>query len=101
MEEGPLRPRPSGSGIIIAGFNPVAVDLVSSKLMGFDYNRIPMIKRALERAWLPLSQFEMDEICISSNFKRWENILMTDDIGLGYTPSKGWQGYLEINSPEK
>jgi uncharacterized protein (DUF362 family) len=38
--EGPLAPTPIRAGCIVAGENPVAVDLVAARLMGFDVHRI-------------------------------------------------------------
>jgi uncharacterized protein (DUF362 family) len=38
--EGPLAPAPVRAGCIVAGENPVAVDLVAARLMGFDVRRI-------------------------------------------------------------
>ena len=38
--EGPLAPTPVRAGCIVAGENPIAVDLVAARLMGFDVGRI-------------------------------------------------------------
>lgn len=40
---GPMAPDHVETGLLIAGTNPVAVDCVCAKLMGFDYQKIPMI----------------------------------------------------------
>ena len=79
MEEGPLKPRPCDAGILAAGFNPVAVDTACARAMGFDVKRIPNIRRAAERTWLPLGPFSTADICISSNQERWQAILQSDD----------------------
>jgi uncharacterized protein (DUF362 family) len=50
---GPLDPTPKRAGWVIAGFNPVAVDLACALLMGFDYRRLPVISRALSGHALP------------------------------------------------
>jgi hypothetical protein len=99
MEEGPLRPRPKEAGILAAGLNPVAVDMVCARVMGFDVRRIPNIRRAAERDWLPLGKFSLPELVIVSNMTRWRDIHRTDDSGLAFTPSVGWKGYIEIDSP--
>ncbi len=100
MEEGPLKPRPRPAGILIAGFNPVAVDVVCARVMGFDYRLIPQIRRALERRWLPLGNLDAQNIVIKSNLARWRDILQSDDAGLGFTPTRGWQGHIEWISKE-
>lgn len=95
MEEGPLKPRPRPTGLVIAGFNPVAVDVACTRLMGFDYRRIPQLQRALARAWLPLGSGAAQEIVIKSNSPRWEKILQADDTGLAFAPTRGWTGHIE------
>ena len=96
MEEGPLRPRGIGSGVLIGGFNPVAVDMISARLMGFDVQRIPLIRRAAERSWLPLGQFSLNDLAVASNLTRWANIVQSEDLGLNFTPSAGWVGHIEL-----
>lgn len=98
MEEGPLRPRPANSGLLAAGFNPVAVDMVCARAMGFAIDRIPNICRAAERDWLPLGQFAPADLAIASNAERWRTIFASDDPGLAFTPSAGWRGHLEIGA---
>lgn len=97
MEEGPLKPRPHNSGLIVAGFNPVAVDMLCTRIMGFDIRRIPNIMRAAGRDWLPLGPFGVEDLLISSNLERWKQIFTGNDPGLRYTPSKGWYGHVELN----
>ena len=97
MAEGPLKPHPGDAGVLVAGFNPVAVDMVCTRLMGFDFRRIPKIRRAAERDWLPLGQFTPADLRIVSNLDRWCHIFHSDDPGLAVTPSAGWQGYIEID----
>ncbi len=45
---GPLSPIPKKTGLIIGGSNAILVDLLSSKLMGFDYKKIPMLNNGLK-----------------------------------------------------
>jgi hypothetical protein len=96
MEEGPLKPRPRPAGLLVGGFNPVAVDMVCARLMGYDYCKIPMIRRAAERAVLPLGQFTPERIHLTSNVTRWQNIFRSGDGGLEFTPTRGWKGYIEL-----
>jgi uncharacterized protein (DUF362 family) len=98
MEEGPLKPRPHPAGLLIAGFNPVAVDIVCTRLMGFDYQKIPKVQRAAERDWLPLGHYRPNDLIIESNTLRWREIFRSRDPGLGFTPSVGWRGHIEIDS---
>ncbi|MEN8183771.1 MAG: DUF362 domain-containing protein [Myxococcota bacterium] len=45
--EGPLAPRDRPLGALVASTDPVAVDLVALRLMGFDEERIPKIREAM------------------------------------------------------
>jgi len=45
--EGPLAPRDVPLGVVLAGTDPVAVDLVALRLMGFDPDRIPKVREAM------------------------------------------------------
>jgi uncharacterized protein (DUF362 family) len=46
-------PDPAHLGLIIMGRNPVAVDMVGARLLGFDAADVPYLRRAVERAYLP------------------------------------------------
>lgn len=46
-------PDPARLGLVIMGRNPVAVDMVGARLLGFDVADVPYLKRAVERAYLP------------------------------------------------
>ena len=45
---GPLFPTSKSCGILMGGFNPVAIDLNAAIIMGFDWKKIPMIKNAID-----------------------------------------------------
>jgi len=99
MEEGPLKPRPIDCGVMVGGFNPVAVDTVCARLMGFDPQRIPLIRRAAQREWLPLGPFTADDVRVTSNLERWASLMQGADRGFEFTPSAGWVGHVEFHAP--
>lgn len=92
--EGPLEPSPKHIGTLIAGENPVIVDLICSQIMGFDYRKIPTLKRALKLHTHNLCQNSIDEFKIQAD----ENIRF-DDIythyGHDFIPTSGWEGHIE------
>ena len=45
--EGPLAPRDRPLGVVLAATDPVALDLVALRLMGFDERRIAKVREAL------------------------------------------------------
>ena len=46
--EGPMTPTKKKCGLLISGFNPGIVDMVTAKIMGFDYTIIPCIAEYLK-----------------------------------------------------
>jgi uncharacterized protein (DUF362 family) len=95
---GPVAGRPKDFGFIIAGHNPPAVDVVCAQLMGFDYRKIPMLRRAFAKSKYPLAMFAPDEIWIRSN----ETGLQGSLANLSYRPAArfephfGWKGQVEL-----
>ncbi len=81
-KEGPLQPTPKKCGVLVAGYNPVAVDLVCSRIMGFDYRKIPTFKYAVNAKKYKI----LDS----------ENIALSDSIyNCNFIPHTGWKGHIE------
>lgn len=93
---GPLDPRAKPCGVVLAGWNPVAVDAVCARVMGFDIDRIAILYRSLEEHRLPLTAFGWDEVMIRSNQPAYDG-RMVDLQGrcLGFVPHFGWKGHIE------
>jgi len=64
---GPVSATPIDCGVIIAGENAAAVDVVGAELMGFDYRNIPMLANAFKDHALPLAEFAAESITTTSN----------------------------------
>lgn len=95
---GPASPDPISTGLLIAGFNPVAVDCVATKLMGFEYEKIPMLKNAFDIRHLPLVDFSYKDIKIISNLREYTGkITLIDKKCLfHFKPTLGWIGHIEL-----
>jgi len=95
---GPLDPTPKASGVMIAGANPVAVDLTCAKLMGFDYERLPFLWHAFHAHALPLVVFEPDKVVFrSADTPGGQPLADLDARGLHFKPHFGWQGHVELH----
>lgn len=96
--EGPMMPDPVWCGMIIGGGNPAAVDAVAATLMGFDVNKIPLIKQVFSLANLPIAHFGIEDIRVRSSNPLWNG-------GLGeiaqssfcFAPSSGWKNHIEMS----
>jgi uncharacterized protein (DUF362 family) len=92
--EGPVDPSPKPCGTLVAGSNPVCVDLVCSRIMGFDPEKIPTFAhvRALER--YPICPGFTGEVDVRSELcHRFRDI--GNVYGMAFVPALGWQGYIE------
>jgi uncharacterized protein (DUF362 family) len=95
---GPLDPNPKPAGIVLTVTNPVAVDLVCARLMGFDYKRLPVLRQAFDNHSLPIAAFEHDELICKSNDEQFDRSLDEfDGISLAFKPHFGWQRHIELN----
>lgn len=95
-KEGPLEPTSKSCGVLIAGWNPVAVDFTAAGLMGFDYRKIPQIWKSLTLGRYGLMKDRLEEISFV------QNNAPTDYRGLcsnhfGFEPTVGWKDYIELN----
>jgi uncharacterized protein (DUF362 family) len=94
--DGPEAPDPVAAGLLVAGTDSVAVDLVATTLMGFDYRRVPHLAQALQPHRLPLTAVPAEEIRVESNVAAWNRRLLDIDPAttLGFRPHFGWLGHL-------
>ena len=98
---GPLTPDPVPSGTLLAGENLLAVDLVATRLMGFD----PMAVKTFQ-ALLASSEFDhgirgLDEIVIATNVPSWAHCLSDRKSRfLSFRPHPGWIGHIEIQQQQ-
>jgi len=93
--EGPLRPSSKQCGLLIAGSNPASVDLVCSKIMGFDYLKIPTLTQVLKIRKYKLMDFSEGKIIMLDKNAQ----INFEDIPKAYNfhfkPASGWQGFIE------
>jgi len=93
---GPLDPTPRPAGVILAGANPVAVDLVCARVMGFDWQRVPMLFRAMADHRLPLAPFGYEEVTVCSQTSQFDGRLSEfKGACLAFEPHFGWKGHVE------
>ncbi|HEX8088716.1 MAG TPA: DUF362 domain-containing protein [Blastocatellia bacterium] len=93
--EGPLHPEAYESGVVLAGLNPLAVDWVGTRLMGFDPARIALYINAVEqmRDWVP--GFKVEACRVLTNAREWQNVLNSDEVIFKFRAPRGWRGTVE------
>lgn len=94
-KEGPLHPSDVHLGALVLGSNPVIVDWACSRLIGFDYSKMPVIQKALTHKLLETFPELYKEKLISFN----ETIYTLNELPIlkRLTPSLGWKGHIELN----
>lgn len=75
-ENGPLFPKSKPCGVIIGGYNPVVIDIVSATIMGFNWKKIPQLVHGSK---IFAKDFSLNRKDIDVNLKfippaGWENI---------------------------
>lgn len=94
---GPLEPDPKSAGILLAGKNYLAVDLVAARLMGFDPVKMRLYKSLLTNTEYNFGIRDLSEIVVIASEQAWNNCL-TDHKSrfLNFSPHPGWVGHIEI-----
>jgi len=98
--QGPLSPTAKPCGVIIGGFNPLAVDIAGARLMGFSPVRIRMLKEGLQRPWLKTWSGNQDQIKIGTNQPFLHELMTREGHFLNFAPPEGWWGHIEMAEPE-
>jgi len=95
---GPLDPTPKPVGMVLAGTNPVAVDLVCARLMDFDYKRLPVLYKAITKHSLSICESKYNGIICKSDDPQFDRPLVDfDGVSLAFEPHFGWKGHVEID----
>ena len=97
---GPMQGDPVHSGVVLVGTDPVAVDAVGARVMGFDWRRIPMIREAFGLESLPITALKPADILVRSDVPEWNGSLtaMDNQDFLSFRPHFGWAEHIEHGS---
>jgi hypothetical protein len=96
-EEGPLAASPKPCGVIIAGDNLLAVDLVGTRLMGFDWQKLQSLRWLVESSPQDVGVGDPRSIAIVSNVEAWQRLMQDDSApDLTFAPHPAWVGQIEL-----
>jgi hypothetical protein len=94
---GPLAPDAKYGGALVVGENPIAVDLVTTRLMGFDLEKVKQLSIVND----PRFDFgvrgpsDIDVLAQDSEVRR---LFQSASRFLAFVPHPGWNGHLEVRS---
>ncbi len=96
-KEGPLKPSGKRCGVLMLGYNSLAIDTALAAIMGFDYAKVPSIIHSYKIGKYPILDGQPTDIIIQSNVDAWSHgisqIRRADS--LQFVPSAGWLGHIE------
>jgi len=96
---GPLSPDAKPAGVLLAGENILAVDLVATRLMGFDPLKLKMFRAALTDPDFDYGVRALDEINVVGTKGFCTGLLSdTQQRYMDFKPHPGWAGHIEISS---
>lgn len=95
--DGPLTPNPVYAGVLLGGFNQVAIDAVGATLMGFDIDKIPLINKAFSRNDDSYSLFQGDhkDISIINGTDKLPFDAFAQKYNLKFTAHPNWISFVE------
>lgn len=91
-QTGPLAPRARHEGVLLAGFDPLSVDEVATRVMGFDPRLIRDQRRGVELTRYTLTQSAWP-LRVVSNRTEWQDAIQPG-ADLGFEPHFAWREYL-------
>ena len=92
---GPMAPDPKPCGVVVAGTHPVAVDCVAATLMGFRWDRLPLLRNAFALRGLDFTPFGPGDVRVVSEEADWDGPLSTVRGAFAFRPHFGWVGAIE------
>jgi len=81
--------------LIIAGTHPLAVDCVAATLMGFDWQKLRLLKNGFTMRGLNFAPFQPGDIEVISNKPAWSGRLDAMGETFQFRPHFGWEGAIE------
>ena len=93
--EGPLRPAPVASGFLTGALNPAAAEWVNTLAMGWDPQRLPIVREAFGAFRWPLTDFQAADIQVATASGVRPAAAILPPNGVRFRASKGWCGHVE------
>ncbi len=94
---GPMAGDPVESNVVIGGSDPVAVDMVAARVMGFDWRKIPIIREAFQLGALPITTVRPEDVQVVSDVPDWNGPFLENEKKdfLHFRPHFGWTAHIE------
>jgi hypothetical protein len=92
-----MRPDPVHTRFVAFGINPAVVDAAGAWLMGFDPDRIPIIRQAFLCRHYSIADGTWRDVQAVSNKPEWNGPLehIPPEACFRFKPALGWKNYIE------
>lgn len=94
---GPSNPDRMDAGVVLFGTHPASVDAAAATIMGYDPERIPIVREAFRCLAMPLAEWGWREVRVVSNVADWNAPLAQIPCSslLHFKPHFAWVGHIE------
>ncbi|WP_436932579.1 DUF362 domain-containing protein [Halosimplex halobium] len=94
---GPMDPDPVNTGLFVFGTHPASVDASCAYLMGFDPDKIPIVRQSFRCESYTIAEWDWTDIKISSNREAWSGPLPDIPVSttLDFKPHFGWTDHIK------
>lgn len=98
---GPMNPDPVPAGLLVFGLHPASVDAACAYLMGYDPERIPIVRQAFRCQQYSLAEWRWQDVRLEGNWPEWVGALpdIPTESTLRFAPHFGWKGRIERVGP--
>jgi uncharacterized protein (DUF362 family) len=95
---GPLDPDPVAAGMLVFGVSAAHVDAACTYLMGFDPDRIPIVRQAFRCRRYAIAEGDWRDVQVTSNRADWNRSLsdIPPEATFHFAPHFGWKGHVEL-----
>jgi uncharacterized protein (DUF362 family) len=90
-----MAPDAKPCGVILAGTHPCAVDCVAATLMGFDWQKLRLLKNSFAMRELNFVSCQPGEVQVISNHPAWSGRVDEMENTFHFRPHFGWVGAVE------
>jgi uncharacterized protein (DUF362 family) len=100
---GPLRGTPKAAGVVLAGDDPLAIDIAAATLMSFDWKRIRLldgIAHSRPSCAYSACTGDLSDIRLLSNILAWRSLEALSENALEFHPPSGWREFVEMQHVE-
>ena len=98
---GPMDPDPVAAGLMLFGFHPASTDAACAAVMGFEPQRIPIVRQAFLCRFLPLTNWALSDVALSTTTepgRRHPIGALPAELIHCFKPHFGWVGEVEARA---